>query len=110
MVFFYVKYGEDSTKIFNADCPSHVLASHIKKTCGATQYATIDLTDEKGNRRKLDDAKEQPATTLLAERQSYLLVGVSETGEVTKLFTGTLKAPEGKGKKEDPKAAKAGKK
>mmetsp|Transcript_19228 Transcript_19228/g.31475 ORF Transcript_19228/g.31475 Transcript_19228/m.31475 type:complete len:116 (+) Transcript_19228:120-467(+) len=96
-MFVWVKFGEDQQKIVNTNCSCVVLNDYLRKLCNCAQYPKVDLADEKGGRRNLQDHADEYAKDFLVERASYSLLGITESGEVVKLYSqkdaaGTKKA------------------
>lgn len=48
MMFVAIKFGNNSTQLFNPDCPLINFIDDVKKRCNATTYTYIDLAQESG--------------------------------------------------------------
>ena len=108
--WFNVKYGEDESALFNADCWAVVLLDYIKERCGYNHYdEPIDLVQLNNTPMNVREVPHgESALTVLEPEATYILVKVVapevEGGPVTleQLWT----PPEGYEAPPDPAAGK----
>jgi|UniRef100_A0A7S3F2C6 hypothetical protein len=105
--WFTVKYGDDLSLPFNADCWAVVLIDHIKQRCGykdATEE--FDVLEESGSQVHLPAVGKESATSVLAPKGVYILARLVEAEggtTVEQLWT----PPEGYVAPPPPAASKA---
>lgn len=76
MPFIIVRYGANEEHIYNPNCISSVLLSHIKKTTGFETVENVDLANELGDVIDLLSKPKEIAKKYLEERQRYILIKV----------------------------------
>ena len=94
--WFTVKYGDDLSLPFNADCWAIVLLDSIKLRCGhkdATEE--FDLLEEIGSRVSLLAVGMQAATSVLASKGVYILGKIVEAEDGTTSVEQLWTPPEG---------------
>merc|ERR1711988_1695380 len=75
--WFNVRYGNDDTALFNADCWALVLLDYIKERCGYDALdEPIDLLKEDGSPIDLRNLGTELATTVLDPKGTYILAKV----------------------------------
>eukprot|EP01004_Peranema_trichophorum_P000218 NODE_10241_length_529_cov_49.793103_g9594_i0.p1 GENE.NODE_10241_length_529_cov_49.793103_g9594_i0~~NODE_10241_length_529_cov_49.793103_g9594_i0.p1 ORF type:complete len:143 (-),score=25.36 NODE_10241_length_529_cov_49.793103_g9594_i0:69-497(-) len=90
--FFYVKYGQDKTDMFNAGCTCVVLLSHIRQACGYSNIDKVDLIPINFNDKgvvplSLMEHSQQYATDYIKDRGHYVLLKISEDEDSVKEYT-----------------------
>ena len=108
--WFNVKYGEDESALFNADCWACVLLDYIKERCGYNHFdEPIDLVQMNNTPMNVRDVPyRESALTVIEPKATYILVKVvapeTEGGPVT--FEQLWTPPEGYEAPPDPAAGK----
>ncbi|XP_065054710.1 uncharacterized protein LOC135683396 [Rhopilema esculentum] len=88
MSFVTVKFGNNQYALFNPNCKTAVLLDDIKKRCKCHDASILDVSDEKGEIKHLQDHTHEYATKLLKGREILILLELKtnkETKEVTYL-------------------------
>ncbi|KAL8623859.1 hypothetical protein ACOMHN_002187 [Nucella lapillus] len=74
-MFIIVKYGQNESLLCNPSCAVVNLLTSIKKRAGyGNTNLTLDLSDETGLIKELDDHKNENATSLLSSHATYVLL------------------------------------
>ncbi|KAL7981551.1 hypothetical protein Chor_005639 [Crotalus horridus] len=74
-MFITVLHGEHKADLFNIHCKVQILLDGIKHRCGCEEE--IELADESGQVKNLLQNKYHYATELLGERETYVLLSVT---------------------------------
>ncbi|XP_048736305.1 uncharacterized protein CXorf65 homolog [Ostrea edulis] len=75
-MFVTVKYGDEQTRLFNANCRNDVLLQHIKKRCDCHREDIVELSDEKGVVKHLRNYPYDYGIDHLRERETLILLKV----------------------------------
>ena len=75
-MFVTVKYGEDQSKIFNANCRNDILLHSIKDKCKCNLEDTVELSDENGIVKDLRRHPDEYGVEYLKERETLILLKV----------------------------------
>ncbi|KAM3830735.1 uncharacterized protein CXorf65 homolog [Vipera latastei] len=76
-MFITVLHGEHKADLFNIHCKVQILLDGIKHRCGCEGKEEIELADESGQVKNLLQNKYRYATELLGERETYVLLSVT---------------------------------
>uniref|UniRef100_A0A2H6NCA6 Uncharacterized protein n=1 Tax=Micrurus carvalhoi TaxID=3147026 RepID=A0A2H6NCA6_9SAUR len=76
-MFITVLHGEQKANLFNIHCKVQILLDGIKHRCGCEDKEEIELADESGQVKNLLQNKYHYATELLGERETYVLLHVT---------------------------------
>ncbi|XP_069116406.1 uncharacterized protein CXorf65 homolog [Argopecten irradians] len=81
-MFVTVKYGDQQSRIFNANCRNEVLLHHIKRRCECVEREDIvELSDEKGVVKNLRNFPFDYGSEYLKERETLILLKVDNLPE-----------------------------
>ncbi|XP_061193024.1 uncharacterized protein CXorf65 homolog [Saccostrea echinata] len=75
-MFVTVKYGDEQSRLFNANCRNDVLLQHIKKRCDCQRDDIVELSDEKGVVKHLRNYPYDYGIDHLRERETLILLKV----------------------------------
>ncbi|XP_028408127.1 uncharacterized protein CXorf65 homolog [Dendronephthya gigantea] len=76
-MFIVVLFGDSQQELFNPNCKNILLIENIKKRCNCKEKDTIDLAEESGAVKSMNERpSEQFASEYLEYRRTYILVEV----------------------------------
>lgn len=75
-MFVTVKFGDEQSRLFNANCRNDVLLQHIKKRCDCQREDIVELSDEKGVVKHLREFPYDYGIDHLKERETLILLKV----------------------------------
>ncbi|XP_034326827.1 uncharacterized protein LOC128176654 [Crassostrea angulata] len=75
-MFVTVKFGDEQSRLFNANCRNDVLLQHIKKRCDCHREDDVELSDEKGVVKHLREFPYDYGIDHLKERETLILLKV----------------------------------
>lgn len=78
-MFVTVKFGDEQSRLFNANCRNDVLLQHIKKRCDCHREDDVELSDEKGVVKHLREFPYDYGIDHLKERETLILLKVDGT-------------------------------
>ncbi|CAH1790137.1 unnamed protein product [Owenia fusiformis] len=78
-MFITVRFGDHQTAIFNPNCRTYNLLSHIKEKCECNTAVDIELCDPQGNVKFLRDIPDKSASDVLPKRENFILLQVEKT-------------------------------
>ncbi|KAI8521441.1 PREDICTED: uncharacterized protein CXorf65 homolog [Branchiostoma belcheri] len=77
-MFITVRFGDRQEAIFNPNCKTRLLLDSIKRRCNCHQDIDVDLSDELGNVKNLQQGLHKYANELLEEREKLVLLKVDK--------------------------------
>ncbi|XP_058269598.1 uncharacterized protein CXorf65-like isoform X2 [Hemibagrus wyckioides] len=80
-MFITVLHGDNQRSLFNTQCKTVVLLDWIKVKCGCRREAEIDLANLNGQMMNLPHHQSAVASDVLGQREEYILVSMSRTGD-----------------------------
>ncbi|CAG2235526.1 unnamed protein product [Mytilus edulis] len=75
-MFVTVKYGDDQSKIFNANCRNDILLHSIKEKCKCNSNDIVELSDEDGIVKDLRRHPFEYGVDFLKERETLILLKI----------------------------------
>jgi len=78
-MFITVRFADDKTELFNPNCRNCLLLSNIKERCDCEDDDFIDLSDESGSLKNLQNHPLDYGTKYLNEREILILVKGEKT-------------------------------
>ncbi|XP_076442906.1 uncharacterized protein CXorf65 homolog [Babylonia areolata] len=88
-MFVTVRYGENQTKIFNADCKNEILLENIKMQCDCPHNEAVEVSDEHGVVKNLRNFPTEYGSDFLKGRETLVLLTV-QNGADKPVFTPLL--------------------
>ncbi|XP_069597154.1 uncharacterized protein CXorf65-like isoform X2 [Ranitomeya imitator] len=78
-MFITVLYGESEETLFNINCKVQLLLESIKHLCHYENEGEIELADEGGQVKNLQENQQRYASELLGERETCVLLAVTRS-------------------------------
>ncbi|XP_073513417.1 uncharacterized protein [Phyllobates terribilis] len=76
-MFITVLYGESEETLFNINCKVQLLLESIKNLCHYENEGEIELADEGGQVKNLQENQQRYASELLGERETCVLLAMT---------------------------------
>ncbi|XP_073513416.1 uncharacterized protein [Phyllobates terribilis] len=78
-MFITVLYGESEETLFNINCKVQLLLESIKNLCHYENEGEIELADEGGQVKNLQENQQRYASELLGERETCVLLAMTRS-------------------------------